>query len=282
MEQHAFKDATLAIARAVLGEEEFRDAPRVMIAMQAYLRETERDLEALLDWARRSRRRVGVRLVKGAYWDSEIAWAAQKGWLPPVFTEKPETDLAYERLSRRLLESHDIADAAFGSHNLRSIAHVIACARTLGLPAGAYEIQMLHGMAEPMRHALVERGERVRVYLPVGDLIPGMAYLIRRLLENTSNVSFLRETYADEQDLDRLTRPPVVPSVPRAVRQDPTHISPTSRLVTSLGRRRGSIRTRARRCACLERRGNMRFASRVNGCLAANRSNRGIRRIPTR
>ena len=124
-----------------------------------------------------------------------------------MFTEKPQTDLAYERLSRRLLESHDVADAAFGSHNLRSIAHAIACARMLGLPASAYEIQMLHGMAEPMRHALVERGERVRVYLPVGDLIPGMAYLIRRLLENTSNVSFLRETYADAQDLDRLTRP---------------------------------------------------------------------------
>jgi RHH-type proline utilization regulon transcriptional repressor/proline dehydrogenase/delta 1-pyrroline-5-carboxylate dehydrogenase len=210
MEQYAFKDVTLAIARAVLGEKEFRDAPRTMIAMQAYLRDTEHDLEALLDWARRNRRRIGVRLVKGAYWDSEIAWAAQRGWHPPVFTEKAETDLAYERLSRRLLESHDVADAAFGSHNLRSIAHAIACARTLDLPASAYEIQMLHGMAEPIRHALIERGERVRVYLPVGDLIPGMAYLIRRLLENTSNVSFLRETYADEQDLDRLTRPPVV------------------------------------------------------------------------
>jgi RHH-type proline utilization regulon transcriptional repressor/proline dehydrogenase/delta 1-pyrroline-5-carboxylate dehydrogenase len=208
MEQHEFKDTTLAIARVVLGEEEFRATPRVAIAMQAYLRETEDDLEALLEWARTNRRRIGVRLVKGAYWDSEVAWAAQKGWPVPVFTEKPETDLAYERLSRRLLDSHDAADAAFGSHNLRSIAHAIAYARKLGLPAGAYEVQMLQGMAEPLRHALVERGERVRVYLPVGELIPGMAYLIRRLLENTSNVSFLRETYADAQDLDRQTRRP--------------------------------------------------------------------------
>jgi RHH-type proline utilization regulon transcriptional repressor/proline dehydrogenase/delta 1-pyrroline-5-carboxylate dehydrogenase len=215
MEQHEFKDATLAIACAVLGEEEFHAAPRAAIAMQAYLRDTQRDLEALLEWARSHRRRIGVRLVKGAYWDSEVAWAEQKGWAAPVFTEKPETDLAYERLSRRLLESHDVADAAFGSHNLRSIAHAIACARKLGLPVGAYEIQMLHGMAEPVRHALVERGERVRVYLPVGELIPGMAYLIRRLLENTSNVSFLRETYAGAQDLDRLTRPPALPAASR-------------------------------------------------------------------
>jgi RHH-type proline utilization regulon transcriptional repressor/proline dehydrogenase/delta 1-pyrroline-5-carboxylate dehydrogenase len=217
MEQHEFKDATLAIACAVLGEEEFREAPRAAIAMQAYLRDTERDLEALLEWARSNRRRIGVRLVKGAYWDSEVAWAAQKGWPAPVFTEKPETDLAYEQLSRRLLESHDVADAAFGSHNLRSIAHAIAYARKLGLPLGSYEIQMLQGMAEPLRHALVERGERVRVYLPVGELIPGMAYLIRRLLENTSNVSFLRETYADAQDLDRLTRPPAPPATSRGV-----------------------------------------------------------------
>ena len=215
MEQHAFKDTTLAIARAVLGEEEFRAAPRVAIAMQAYLRETEGDLERLLEWARSNRRRIGVRLVKGAYWDSEVAWAAAKGWPAPVFTEKPATDLAYERLSRRLLESYDVVDAAFGSHNLRSIAHAIACSRTLGLPAGAYEIQMLHGMAEPLRRALVERGERVRIYLPVGDLIPGMAYLIRRLLENTSNVSFLRETYVEAQDLDRLMKPPVVPTASR-------------------------------------------------------------------
>src|SRR5262249_7458625 len=127
----------------------------------------------------------------------------------PVYTDKAETDLAYERLSRRLLENHDIVDAAFGSHNLRSLAHAIACARVLGLSSGAFEIQMLHGMAEPLRRALVETGERVRVYLPVGELIPGMASLIRRLLENTSNVSFLRESYAEEKDLERLIAPPV-------------------------------------------------------------------------
>ena len=120
-----------------------------------------------------------------------------------------------------MLDNHDAADAAFGSHNLRSIAHAIAYAGKLGLPAGAYEVQMLQGMAEPLRHALIERGERVRVYLPVGELIPGMAYLIRRLLENTSNVSFLRETYVDAQDLDRLKRPSPTPAPPRSETKSP-------------------------------------------------------------
>jgi RHH-type transcriptional regulator, proline utilization regulon repressor / proline dehydrogenase / delta 1-pyrroline-5-carboxylate dehydrogenase len=208
MEQHAFKDATLAIFRAVLEDDALRDSPSVAVALQAYLPETEADLEDLLGWVRARKRRIGVRLIKGAYWDSEVVWARQKDWPPPVFLDKAETDLAYERLSGRLLESHDLVDAAFGSHNLRSVANAIARAREIGLAPGSYEIQMLHGMAEPLRCALVESGERVRVYVPVGALIPGMAYLIRRLLENTSNVSFLRESYAEGRDLDRLIAPP--------------------------------------------------------------------------
>ena len=107
-------------------------------------------------------------------------------------------------MSRRLLESWPQIDAAFGSHNLRSLAFAIATGEHLGLPRGAYEMQLLYGMAEPLRHALVDRGERVRVYVPVGDLLPGMAYLIRRLLENTSNVGFLRQSYAEAADLDAL------------------------------------------------------------------------------
>ncbi|MBI2962438.1 MAG: bifunctional proline dehydrogenase/L-glutamate gamma-semialdehyde dehydrogenase [Deltaproteobacteria bacterium] len=216
MEQHAFKETTLAVFRSVLEEPEFAESPPAAVALQTYLRDAEADLEALLGWAHARRRRIGVRLVKGAYWDSEVAWARQKGWPPPVFLDKAQTDLAFERCSRRLLEERDLVDAAFGSHNLRSIAHAIACARELGLAPGAYEIQMLHGMAEPLRRALIDGGERVRVYLPVGDLIPGMAYLIRRLLENTSNVSFLRESYAEGRDVERLIAPPAADREPRA------------------------------------------------------------------
>jgi RHH-type proline utilization regulon transcriptional repressor/proline dehydrogenase/delta 1-pyrroline-5-carboxylate dehydrogenase len=209
MEQFAFKELTLDIFRAILEEEEFRRAPRVGIALQAYLLEAELDVRELVLWARRHQRRIGVRLVKGAYWDSEIAWAGQKNWPVPVFLKKTETDANYERLSRLLLESHDVIDAAFGSHNLRSLAHAIVAAKMIGVPRGGYEVQMLYGMAEPVRQAIIEHGERVRVYLPVGDLLPGMSYLIRRLMENTSNTSFLRQTYAERRDVTTLIQPPL-------------------------------------------------------------------------
>lgn len=208
MEQYALKDLTLEIFRSVLAEEEFRKRPHAAIALQAYLRDAETDVRELIRWARRLKRRTGVRLVKGAYWDSEIAWAKQKGWPVPVYLEKAQTDASYERLSRLLLENHDVIDAAFGSHNLRSLAHAIVTAKMLGLPSNGYEIQMLYGMAEPVRQAMIQYGQRVRVYLPVGDLLPGMSYLIRRLMENTSNTSFLRQTYADRKDIASLIKPP--------------------------------------------------------------------------
>src|ERR1051325_4358106 len=214
MEQYAFKELTLEIFQSVLAESEFRDGPHAAIALQAYLRDSERDVRELITWARGHGRRVGVRLVKGAYWDSEIAWAQQKGWPIPVFLEKAETDASYERLSRILLEARDVIDSAFGSHNLRSPAHAITTAKRLGIAANGYEIQMLYGMAEPVRQAIIANGQRVRVYLPVGELLPGISYLIRRLMENTSNTSFLRQTYADRKDINRLVQPPILTEAP--------------------------------------------------------------------
>jgi RHH-type proline utilization regulon transcriptional repressor/proline dehydrogenase/delta 1-pyrroline-5-carboxylate dehydrogenase len=208
MEQYAFKDLTLEIFRAVLEEQEFREHPQAGIALQAYLRDAEADVRELIRWASSRKRRIGVRLVKGAYWDSEVAWAKQRGWPIPVYLEKAQTDASYERLTRQLLEHHEIIDAAFGSHNLRSLAHAIVTAKLCGLPDNGYEIQMLYGMAEPVRQAIIEQGQRVRLYLPVGDLLPGMSYLIRRLMENTSNTSFLRQTYVDGKDVDSLIKPP--------------------------------------------------------------------------
>ena len=221
MEQNAFKELTLEIFQSVLAESEFRDGLHAAIALQAYLRDSERDVRELITWARGHGRRVGVRLVKGAYWDSEISWAQQKGWPIPVYLEKGETDASYERLSRILLEAREVIDAAFGSHNLRSLAHAITTAKRLGIPAHGYEIQMLYGMAEPVRRAIIANGQRVRVYLPVGELLPGISYLIRRLMENTSNTSFLRQTYADRKDISRLIQPPT--GIERPSRPDPTH-----------------------------------------------------------
>ena len=221
MEQYAFKDLTLEIFRAVLEEEEFRERPHAAIALQAYLREAETDVRELIRWARRCRRRIGVRLVKGAYWDSEIAWAKQKGWPIPVYLEKAQTDASYEHISRLLLENHDVIDAAFGSHNLRSLAHAMVTAKLLGLSSNDYEVQMLYGMAEPVRQAIIGYGQRVRVYLPVGDLLPGMSYLIRRLMENTSNTSFLRQTYADRKDITTLIKPPL-PALKNGASESPS------------------------------------------------------------
>ncbi|HXV84237.1 MAG TPA: L-glutamate gamma-semialdehyde dehydrogenase [Candidatus Binatia bacterium] len=208
MEQYSLKDLTLAIFRNLLEESELANQPQAAIAMQAYLRDSEKNVAELIQWARTRKRRIGVRLVKGAYWDSEITWARQKGWPIPVFLDKAETDANYERLTRLLLENYDIVDAAFGSHNIRSLAQAIVTAKKLGVPDHGYEIQMLYGMGEPIRQAIIRNGQRVRVYLPVGRLLPGMAYLIRRLMENTSNTSFLRQTYAEEEQIDRLIVPP--------------------------------------------------------------------------
>jgi RHH-type transcriptional regulator, proline utilization regulon repressor / proline dehydrogenase / delta 1-pyrroline-5-carboxylate dehydrogenase len=216
MEQYSFKDLTLAMFRSVLEEPEFHKQPYAAIALQAYLKECEKDAGELIRWARRHGRRIGVRLVKGAYWDSEIAWAKQKNWPIPVFLDKAETDASYEGLSRLLLESRDVIDAAFGSHNLRSLAQAIVAAKELGVPVNGYEIQMLYGMAEPVRRAIIENGQRVRVYLPVGELLPGISYLIRRLMENTSNTSFLRQTYADKKDMASLLKSPTLAAMPLA------------------------------------------------------------------
>ncbi len=235
MEQNSFRELTLEIFCGVLEEDEFRQAPYAAIALQAYLIDAAKDVDGLVRWARQQRRRIGVRLVKGAYWDSEIAWAKQKSWPIPVFLDKAQTDANYEQLSRMLLEAHDVIDAAFGSHNLRSLAHAIVAAKEIGVPANGYEMQMLYGMAEPVRQTIIQNGQRVRVYLPAGELLPGISYLIRRLMENTSNTSFLRQTYADKKDVDSLIKAPVpAKSIPSAsverqfVNQAPIDFAPTA------------------------------------------------------
>jgi RHH-type proline utilization regulon transcriptional repressor/proline dehydrogenase/delta 1-pyrroline-5-carboxylate dehydrogenase len=209
MEQYSFKDVTLQIFQEVLSEEEFRDWPDAGIAIQAYLRDTEEDLKRLCAWAKQRGTGVWVRLVKGAYWDYETIEAAQLGWPVPVWTHKWESDAAYERHSDFLLENSDWLRPAFGSHNIRSLSHALARARLLGLPPGTVEVQMLYGMADPIKEALVGMGQRVRVYTPYGELLPGMAYLVRRLLENTANESFLRASFSDRVPEDQLLRNPL-------------------------------------------------------------------------
>jgi RHH-type transcriptional regulator, proline utilization regulon repressor / proline dehydrogenase / delta 1-pyrroline-5-carboxylate dehydrogenase len=224
MEQYAFKDLTLQIFREALDEPDFRDWPDVGLAVQAYLRDSARDLEALLDWAKARATPVWVRLVKGAYWDYETILARQYGWPVPVWSRKWQTDGNYERLTRFLLDNHDWLRPAFGSHNVRSLAHALAYAHAQGLPPRSYELQMLYGMAEPIKDVLVGMGRRVRVYTPYGLLLPGMAYLVRRLLENTANESFLRASFTEHAPVEQLLASPLQHA--EADRAHPAHPSP--------------------------------------------------------
>jgi RHH-type proline utilization regulon transcriptional repressor/proline dehydrogenase/delta 1-pyrroline-5-carboxylate dehydrogenase len=209
MEQYSFKDATIQIFEEALTEPDFRDWPDVGIAIQAYLRDTANDLERLRGWAERRGTPVWVRLVKGAYWDYETIMAEQLGWPSPVWSQKWESDAAYERLTRFLLENHRWLRPAFASHNVRSLSHALALAKLLGVPPGATEVQMLYGMADPIKEVLVGMKQRVRVYTPYGELLPGMAYLVRRLLENTANESFLRASFTEHVPAEQLLRNPV-------------------------------------------------------------------------
>jgi RHH-type proline utilization regulon transcriptional repressor/proline dehydrogenase/delta 1-pyrroline-5-carboxylate dehydrogenase len=209
MEQYSFKDLTLAIFKQVLLENEFRDWPDVGIAIQAYLRDSEKDLINLLEWTQGRGTPVWVRLVKGAYWDYETVLAAQQDWPVPVFRHKWETDASYEQLTRFLLENYQVLRPAFGSHNVRSLAVALATADRLGLPPKSFELQMLYGMAGPLMEALTAMGRRVRIYTPVGRLLPGMAYLVRRLLENTANESFLRASFTEHVPEEQLLMNPL-------------------------------------------------------------------------
>jgi RHH-type transcriptional regulator, proline utilization regulon repressor / proline dehydrogenase / delta 1-pyrroline-5-carboxylate dehydrogenase len=208
MESYAHKNSTLELFKTLFMESEFRDWPQVGIVIQAYLRDAEDDLRDLLKWGRERGTRFAVRLVKGAYWDFEKIKSRQNGWACPVFLQKPESDLNFEVITRILLENESIVTAAFGSHNVRSIAHAQALAEELGIDKSRFEFQLLYGMAGPVKRALVEMGYRVREYSPVGELLPGMAYLVRRLLENTSNEGFLRAKFSENVSEAQLLRDP--------------------------------------------------------------------------
>jgi RHH-type proline utilization regulon transcriptional repressor/proline dehydrogenase/delta 1-pyrroline-5-carboxylate dehydrogenase len=186
-------ETTLDLALDLLAADEHRDGPSAGLVAQAYLRDSPEAVERMIAWAERSGRRppLVVRLVKGAYWDHEAAEAAQHGWSEPVFTDKAECDRNFEALTRRLLDARPAIRVAVASHNLRSVAHAIAYNRLRSGADADLELQVLRGLGDELAAALAAEGFRVRVYSPLGDLVAGMAYLVRRLLENTSNESFL-------------------------------------------------------------------------------------------
>ena len=176
----------------------------------------------MLEWVERRGTPIAIRLVKGAYWDSETVKAVRNHSRIPVWTRKWESDVCFERMTRTMLENTKLIRPAFASHNVRSLAAVIATAEGLGLTSADYELQALYGMGDPLKSALVGMDQCVRVYCPYGQLVPGMAYLIRRLLENTCNDSFLRQSFGDRAAHQFLLTNPgetQPPSAPLPIRQ---------------------------------------------------------------
>ena len=208
MEKYEHKNLTQEVFKSILMEKEFRNYPHFGIVLQAYLKDSLKDAKDLVEFAKQRGTPFNIRLVKGAYWDQENITALQKGWDIPVFEKKYQTDLNYEIITRRLLESgYPHIRLAVASHNVRSLSVAISLAETLNIPKQDMEIQMLYGMGNPIKKVLIEEGWRLREYIPVGKILPGMSYLVRRLLENTANNSFVRFLSLNSNPEDLLKDP---------------------------------------------------------------------------
>lgn len=197
-----------AVFREVFSDSRYRSFPYPGIVVQAYAKESRELLGKLLTFAKDRKNSIAVRLVKGAYWDYETVVAHQNGWPSPLFAHKQSSDANYEILSRFLIDNYKHILPAFGSHNVRSLSHACCYALKSGLSPADFELQMLFGMADPISDAFVKAGFLVRQYVPLGETLPGMGYLIRRLLENTSNESFLRHTFFDSDEVESLLKEP--------------------------------------------------------------------------
>ncbi len=181
--------------------------------VQAYLKRAPAVIEYLIDLARRTQRRLMVRLVKGAYWDSEIKRAQVDGLEDyPVFTRKIHTDVSYLACAHRLLSAPEAVYPQFATHNAYTVAAIYQMAG-MNYYAGQYEFQCLHGMGEPMYSQIVGHASQsrpCRIYAPAGSHETLLPYLVRRLLENGANTSFLNQLGNEKVPLGSLIADPIV------------------------------------------------------------------------
>ncbi len=182
------------------------------LALQAYQKRAPALLDWLADLARRSQRRLMVRLVKGAYWDSEIKLAQERGLDSyPVFTRKAATDVSYLACARLLLDNPQAFFPQFATHNAQTLASILEMTATCATP-GDFEFQRLHGMGAELYEQIVGNGNGrypCRVYAPVGSHADLLAYLVRRLLENGANSSFVYQLEDRQVPVDALIADPV-------------------------------------------------------------------------
>jgi RHH-type proline utilization regulon transcriptional repressor/proline dehydrogenase/delta 1-pyrroline-5-carboxylate dehydrogenase len=208
MEQFAYRELTWSLFTQTFARgERFGSWPDAGIVLQAYLRDAEAHAREYVAFARDRGAPFQVRLVKGAYWDYETIVADANRWPVPVWTEKAATDASFERALTVLLGAHPALRVAVGSHNARAHAHAEAIAAALGLPPRSVEHQTLYRTAEGTSRALAALGWDARDYVPVGELLPGMAYLVRRVLENSSQAGFLLQSRAGATADDLLRAP---------------------------------------------------------------------------
>lgn len=180
--------------------------------VQAYGKRCPFVLDFIIDLARRSGRRIMVRLVKGAYWDAEIKRAQVEGLADfPVYTRKVHTDVSYIACARKLLAATDVVFPQFATHNAQTLAAIYHLAGP-DFTVGKYEFQCLHGMGEPLYDEVVGRSHLdrpCRIYAPVGTHETLLAYLVRRLLENGANSSFVNRIADPSVSIDELVADPV-------------------------------------------------------------------------
>lgn len=208
MEQFALKDLTRELFRRLILKPEFKTYRHFGVVVQAYLKSSRSDVDEWIKVAQERGTPFTIRLVKGAYWDYEVIVADQNAWEIPVYLKKQDSDANYEDCTRALLDAYPLIELAVGSHNVRSIAFALAYAEVRKVPLSALEVQMLYGMADPFKESLVRMGVRVREYAPFGEMLPGLSYLVRRLLENSSNDSFLKQSFMNKTKIEELLSRP--------------------------------------------------------------------------
>jgi RHH-type proline utilization regulon transcriptional repressor/proline dehydrogenase/delta 1-pyrroline-5-carboxylate dehydrogenase len=220
-------DLSLDVVEAVAADPQLKDWDGLGFVVQAYLKAAPFVIDWLADLAQGHRRRLMIRLVKGAYWDAEIKRSQELG-LPgyPVFTRKPSTDVSYLACARRLLDQQALFYPQFATHNAHSIAAVLELAGD----TRDFEFQRLQGMGEALYEELVENnpvGVSCRIYAPVGQHEDLLAYLVRRLLENGANSSFVNRIQDDRLPIEEIVADPI--ATVRALARLPHHRIPVPR-----------------------------------------------------
>lgn len=197
---------SLQIIKNIIEMPAFQNWDGFGLAIQAYQKRAPAVIDKIVNWSIKANRKTCVRLVKGAYWDTEIKHAQVEGYIGfPVLTRKENTDLHYLVCAKKILDNRDVLTPLFGTHNAQTLSTLL---EMIGPDKDGIMFQRLHGMGEPLYDQVIEAGLPVSIYAPVGTHKDLLAYLVRRLLENGANSSFVNKVY-DDTPIEQLTVPPI-------------------------------------------------------------------------